>query len=54
MLNAKFQDHKNFSSREEDFSRHIWAGQPSWPFDLNHLDTVLFPRPKEAPYKILL
>ena len=31
---------------------HIWAWQPSWSCDLDHLYKHLFPLPKEAPHKI--
>ena len=28
---------------------HIWAWQPSWSCDLDHLYKLLFPLPKKAP-----
>ena len=31
---------------------HIWAWQPSWSMDSDHLSYFLFPQPKEAPYEI--
>ena len=56
MLHAKFQDHRTSGSGEEDFLSfyHIWAWQPSWSCDLDHLYKLLFPLPKEAPLKIWL
>ena len=33
---------------------HIWAWQPSWSCDLDHLYKLSFPLPKEAPHKIWL
>ena len=33
---------------------HIWAWRPSWPSDQDHLNKLLFPRPKESPYEILV
>ena len=41
----------------EDFCRvfyHIWAWQPSWSCDLDHLYKLSFPLPQEAPYEIWL
>ena len=56
MLHAKFQDHRISGSGEEDFKGfyHIWAWQPSWSCDLDHLYKLSFPLPKEAPHKIWL
>ena len=53
MLQIMFQGHRLFGF-DEDVLRfsHIW--QPSWPCDLDRLNTHLFPRPKEAPYEIWL
>ena len=31
---------------------HIWAWQPSWSMDHDHLSNPLFPQPKEAPHEI--
>ena len=31
---------------------HIWAWRPSWKCDQDHLNKLLFPRPKESPYEI--
>ena len=31
---------------------HIWAWRPSWSCDQEHLNKLLFPRPKESPYEI--
>ena len=33
---------------------HIWAWQPSWSCDLDHLYKLLFTLPMEAPYEIWL
>ena len=32
---------------------HIWAWQPSWSCDLDHLYKLSFPLPKDAPQKNL-
>ena len=32
---------------------HIWAWQPSWSCDLDHLYKLLFPLPKDAPHEVL-
>ena len=42
-----------FGSGGEDFKGfyHIWAWQPSWSMDRNHLSNLSFPQPKEAPHK---
>ena len=39
LLHAKFQDHHTSGSGEEDFKGfyHLWAQQPSWSCDLDHL-----------------
>ena len=44
MLHAKFQDHRT-SGSGEDFQGfyHIWAWQPSWSCDLDHLYKLSFP-----------
>ena len=57
MIHAKFQDHRTSGSREEDFLKsfyHIWALQPSWSSNLDHLYNLSSPLPKEAPHKIWL
>ena len=56
MLHAMFQDHRTFSSGEEDFKRfyHLWAWRPSWSCDLDHLYKLWFTLPKEAPHPIWL
>ena len=57
MLHTKFQGHRHFGSRDEDFQKgfyHIWAWWPSWSCDLDHLNILLFAHPKEAPHEILL
>ena len=33
---------------------HIWAWQPSWSCDLDHLYKLSFPLPNEVPHKIWL
>ena len=54
MVHTKFQDHMISGSGEEDFKGfyHIWALQPSWLCDLNHLYKISFPVPMEAPREI--
>ena len=54
MLHAKFQEFWTSGSGDEDSLRfyHIWAWQPSWSCDLDHLYKLSFPLPKEAPHKI--
>ena len=57
MLHTKFQGHQPFSSEEEDFLSffyHIWAWWPSWSCDLDRLNKLSFPWPKEAPHEIWL
>ena len=49
MIHAMFQDHRTSGSGEEDFY-HIWAWQPSWSCDLEHLYKVSFSFPKKAPH----
>ena len=53
MLHTKFQGHQPFGSGK-DFLRfcHIWAWWPSWSCDLDCLNKLLFPSPKEAPYEL--
>ena len=53
MPHTKFQRHRPFGSRK-DFYRfyHIWAWRPSWSCDINHLYSLSFPHPMEAPHKI--
>ena len=45
MLHPKFHDHRTISSVGEDFKGfyHIWAWQPCWSCDLDHLFNVSFP-----------
>ena len=31
---------------------HIWGWRPSWSFDQDHLNKLLFPHPKESPNEI--
>ena len=57
MLHAKFQDHRTSGPGEEDSQRFFYlilALRPSWSIDLDHLYTLLFPLPREAPHKIWL
>ena len=56
MLCAKFQGHQPFDSRENIFNGfyHIWAWQPAWSCDMDHLNKISFPHPKEATDKIWL
>ena len=54
MLHAKFQDHRTSGSGEEDvlkFFFHIWALQPSWSCDLDHLIKCLSPFPRRLHVK---
>ena len=46
--------HTTISSVGYDFEGfyHIWASQPSWSYDLDHLLKLSFPLPKEAPHEI--
>ena len=55
MIHAKFQDHRTSGSGEKKIFKgfyRIWAWRPSWSCDLDHLNKLSFPLPKEAPYKI--
>ena len=57
MLHIKFQGHRPFLFRRRRFFKgfyHIWAWRPSWSYDLDHLNKLSFPHPKEAPFKIWL
>ena len=47
MPHTKFQGHRPFGSRKEDFERlyHIWAWRPSWSCDINHLYSLSLPIP---------
>ena len=56
MPHTKFQGHQPTGSGEEDFGDfyHIWAWQPCWSCDQNHLTNYLFPQPLEATYEIWL
>ena len=53
MLNAKFQNHRTFSSGEEDFKGfyHIWAWWPSLSCDLDHLYNLSFSFPRTLHIK---
>ena len=56
MMHTKFQDNWPSGSRE-DFLRslaYIWAWQPSWSCDQDHLSKLSFTHPTEAPYEIWL
>ena len=52
MLFTKFRGNRQAGSGGEDFEvfNHIWAWQPSWSCDLDHLYKLLFPLPKEAAH----
>ena len=57
MQHTKFDGHRPFGSREDDFFSyfffyHIWAWRPSWSCDLDHLIKILFPHLMEATHKI--
>ena len=54
MLHTKFQGHGSIGSGEEDFLRcyHIWAWQPCWSCDPDHLNNFSFLQALEAVYKI--
>ena len=54
MLYAKFQDHRTSGSGEDFLKKnyHIWAWQPSWSCDLDHLYKLSIPLPEEAPHEI--
>ena len=56
MLHTKSQGHGPSGSEKKIFKGfyHIWAWQPSWSWDQNHLNKLLFPQPKESPYEILV
>ena len=56
MVHTKFRENRPAGSGEEDFKSfyHIWAWRPSWSCDLDHLNKLSFPLPKEAPHKIWL
>ena len=56
MLQTKFRGNRPAGSGVEDFLwiYNIWAWQPSWSCDLDHLFKLSFPLPKEAPNKIWL
>ena len=51
MLHTKCQGHRSFGSGEEDFYGfyHIWACQPPWSSEQDHLNKLPFPHSKEAP-----
>ena len=54
MLHTKFHGHRLLGSREEDFkgSYLIWSWWLTWSCDLNHLNKLSFPHPKETPQKM--
>ena len=56
MLHAKFQNHRNSCSGEEDFNGfyHIYVWRPSWSCELAHSYKLTFPLPMEAPHDFLL
>ena len=56
MLHAKFKDHRTSSSGGEGLKgfHYIWAWPPSWSCDLDRLNKLTYPLPKEAPYKFWL
>ena len=56
MLHTNFHGHRPFGSREDDFFRfyHIWAWQPTWSSDIDHLIKLSFLHPMEAAHKIWL
>ena len=54
MLHAKFQDNRTSGSGEDCRFFHIWAWQPSWSCDLDHLYKLSFSLPKKAPDEIRL
>ena len=56
MLNTKFQGHRPFGSREEEFLRFLpYMGMAAiLSCDLDHLNKLSSPHPMEAPYKIWL
>ena len=53
MLHTKFRENQLAGSGKflKGFY-HIWAWQPSWSCDLDHLYKLSFRLPKEAPHKI--
>ena len=52
MPHTKFQGHRPFGSREEDFLRFLpYMGKPC---DINHLYSLSFFHPMEAPSEIWL
>ena len=54
MLYAKFKDHRTSGSGEKDFKGvSMYAhGDQYWSCNLDHLQKLWFPLPKEAPNKI--
>ena len=54
MLHIKFQVNQPFGSEEVIFKvfYHIWAWQPSWSCDLNHVNSLPFTHSMEAPHEI--
>ena len=56
MLHAKFQDNRTSGSGEEIFKGfyHIWAWQPSWSCDLDHLYKLSSPFPRRLHIKLAL
>ena len=53
MLHMKSQGHQP-SGFGEDFEGfyHIWMWWLSWSCDLDHLNKLLFPHPKESSYEM--
>ena len=54
MLLTRFQGHRPFGSREEDFFSgfyHIWAWRSPWWCDQDHLNKLSFPHPMETPFQ---
>ena len=53
MLHIKFQGHWSIGSGEEDLLRfyHIWAWQPCWSCDPDHLNDFSFLKALEAVYE---
>ena len=56
MLHTKFQGHWSVGSGEEDFEGfyYIWAWEPCWSCDPDHLNNFSFLKVLEAVYEIWL
>ena len=53
MLHTKFHGHWYIGSGEEDFLiYHIWAWQPCWSCDPDHLNNLSFLKAQKAVYEI--